>query len=188
MYRLLVVLPLATALALPAGCGYGFNPGRSTPPAQRAVEPLLPSKGAQKRADGTPDQEAIQAALDLLKAKSKAVYDTLKADAQPSAIRQLAGDLVVAMKGHDLGVAPAEFKAVWERHRKAWSGLQAAVARQADAYEGTDFTDALTGLFKDDPNRGKSLGGDMVEAVKAVTKSHAELYTSAEGYGLDVEK
>ena len=62
------------------------------------------------------------------------------------------------------------------------------VGRLPDAYEDTEFTDALTGLFKSDPNRGKSLGGDMVDAVKAITKSHDELYRSAEGYGLEVDR
>lgn len=184
MRRLIVVLPLLTAV----GCGYGFNPGRATPPGKRAVEPLLQSPAAQTKSDGTPEQAAIQAALDLLKAKYKDGFEGLKADAQPSAVKQLAGDVSAAMRGHDLGVAPGEFKTVWERHRKAWKALHTAVGRLPDAYDGTEFTDALTGLFKNDPNRGKSLGGDMVDAVRAVAKSHDDLYASAEDYGLEVEK
>ena len=184
MRRLLVVLPLVAAV----GCGYGFNPGRSTAPGKRPVEPLLQSKGAQKKADAGPAQEAMLAALDALKATSKQQFDLLKADAQPSGVRQLAADMVAALKAHDLGAAPEDFKLAWGRHRKAWQALQSAVGHLPDAYEGIDFTDALLGLFKDDPNRGKSLGGDVVEAVKAVTKSHADLYAAAEAHGLEVEK
>ena len=184
MCRLFAVLPLVAL----AGCGYGFNPDRSTAPGKRSVEPLLQPKAAQKRSDGTPDQEAIQTALDFLKAKTKEGFDALKADSQPSGVKRLADDMGGAMKGFDLGVAPTEFKAVWDRHRKAWKTLQAVVGRLPDAYEETEFVDALTGLFKGDPTRGRSLGGDVVTAVKEITKTHAELYTSAEGYGLEVEK
>jgi hypothetical protein len=185
MCRLLVILPVAAAV----GCGYGFNPGRgATPPGKRPVEPLLAAPAAQAKADGTAEQAAILAALELLKAKSKDGYDGLKADAQPSTVKQIAGDVAAAMKGHDLGVAPGEFKTVWERHRKAWKALHTAVSRLPDAYEGTEFTDALTGLFKNDPTRGRSLGGDMVDAVRAVAKSHEDLYASAENYGLQIER
>ena len=185
MCRLLAALPLVVL----AGCGYGFDPGRAAPaPGQRNVDPLLAHKATKKKGDGSPEQEAVVAALEAVKGKSKELFDGLKADAQPSAVRRLAADLAAVMKGLDLGAAPSEFKAVWNRHRKAWLGLQAAVARLPDAYEDTEFTDALTGLFKSDPSRGKSLGGDMVEAVRAVTKSHAELYTAAEAVGLEIEK
>jgi hypothetical protein len=182
--RLLVVVPLLTAV----GCGYGFNPTKPAAATDRPVEAPLPSRAAQKRADGTPDQEAIQAALDLLKTKNAELFGRLKADAQPSAYKALAAEMGAAVKGHDLGVAPAEFKAVWERHRKAWKQLHGILAKLPDAYEDTEFSDAIGGLFKGDPTRGRSLGGDMVDAVKAVTKSHDDLYRSAENYGLEVER
>ncbi len=184
MCRLLPLLPLLAAV----GCGYGFNPTRSGPPPKRTLESLLPNKAAQKRADGTPEQEAVHAALDVHKAKAKELNDALKAEAQPSDIKRLCGDLATTMKGHDLGPAPVEFKTAWKKHWRSWQSLQAAVARLPDAYTDTEFTDALAGLFKSDPNRGRSLGGDVVEAVAVVIKSHGDLYAAAEAAGLEVEK
>lgn len=182
MNRMLVLLPVVAVV----GCGYGFNPGRSASAASRSIEPLLSAPAIVMKPDARPDQQAIGAALDALQSRSRELYGPLKADAQPSAFRQLAGDMAKFLKDHDLGAAPSEFKSAWNRHQKGWKTLQAATARLPDAYEQSDFTDALQGLFKEDPNRGKSLGGDMVDAVKAITKSHTEMFNLAETSGLEI--
>ena len=74
--------------------------------------------------------------------------------------------------------------AAHQRHAKAWRTLQAAINRLPDAYQGDEFMNSLYSLFHDDGKNGRTLGGDVIKTVQRVNESYAEVYTSAESYGI----
>lgn len=172
------------------GCSGGLRFPWSGGGGRGAAEPLLLPKNAQKRPDSqsTPDQDAVLRVLEELKTASKTGFDGLRIDAQPSAVTKMAQAVVGTMDKTDLGGCPTEFLHAFQKHHKAWKGFVAAVGRLPDgAYEDVEFMDSLYGLFRNDPHRGKVLGGDVVAAVKKVNVSYNELYAVAEGYGITAE-
>ena len=162
----------------------------SGPPNPQA-EPLLTPKNVQARGDGptTPDQDAVLRVLEELKTATKTGFDGLKLDAQPSTVTKMAQTVTAAMDKVSMTGCPNEFQTAFQKHIRAWKGFATAAGRLPDgAYPDVEFMDSLYGLFKNDPTRGKVLGGDVVSAVKKVNTTYNELYAVATGYGIVIEE
>lgn len=185
--HLLCLAALCTLGAV--GCSGGLRLPGMGGPANPQSEPLLAPKTAQAK-DGptTPEQDAVLRVLEELKTATKTGFDGLKLDAQPSTVTRMAQTVVAALEKAPMTGCPNEFQTAYQKHLKAWKGFATAVGRLPDgAYPAGEFMDSLHGLFKNDPNRGKVLGGDVVTAVKKVNTTYSELYTVAGGYGIVAE-
>lgn len=184
--RRTVLALVALSVVASAGCSGGLRlPWSSHNP--NAAEPLLAPKNSQKKSDSpsTPEQDAVLRVLEELKTATKTGFDGLRIDAQPSVVTKMAQTVVGTMEKTDMSGCPTEFQHAFQKHQKAWKGFVTAVGRLPDgAYPDVEFMDSLYGLFKNDPQRGKVLGGDVVAAVRKVNASYNELFTVAEGYGI----
>lgn len=122
--------------------------------------------------------------LDADQNQFKGGFDAMKPNSQPSAVKAMVAAYAEQLEKVDLNGCPGEFAAAHQRHAKAWRMLQAAINRLPDAYQGDEFMNSLYSLFHDDGKNGRTLGGDVIKTVQRVNESYAEVYTSAESYGI----
>lgn len=185
MRRLKFLLPaLAVAALAPlTGCLKGKAQG------PRTVGTLLPSKTAKAKGNGpvTPEQDAVLRVLEWDKEAFKAGFDSLQVDSQPSAFVKMMAEFDDRFHKADLACCPAEFRAARSRYIKSWEKLRAVLGKFPDAYEDVEFMDAIGALFRHDRAKGRKLGGEVMDAVEQLHAAYAEMYTSAEGYGIDVD-
>jgi len=176
----------ALAAFLPA---VGCSRGGATSPSERKASPWLSEKTAKAKGNGptTPEQDAILRVFDADQNEFKGGFDSMKANSQPSAVRAMVGKYADHLDKVDVVGCPAEFAAAHARHAKAWHQLQSSILRLPDAYEGDEFMNSLYSLFHNDGSNGRSLGGDVIQAVKKVNATYAEIYASGENYGLSFE-
>lgn len=182
MRRLKLLLPAVALLVPAAGC---FKKAE----ASRAVAPFLPTKTVKPKGTGpsTPEQDALIRVLDADKAAIKAGFDTLAVDSQPSAFVKMMDGFDGHFDKTDTAGCPTEFKAARTRYAKGWGRLRAVLEKFPDAYEDVEFMDAMGALFRNDRAKGRKLGGEVMDAVQALNGAYAEVYTSAEGYGIEVD-
>jgi len=187
MRRLKYLLPaLGLALLVPlTGCLKGKAQASTT----RSVTAPLASKSAKAKGNApvTPEQEAVLRVLAWDKEAIKSGFDSLEVDTQPSAFVKMLLAMEVRFNKADLSLCPTEFKAARGRYIRSWVQLRQALSKFPDAYEDVEFMDAIGGLFRGDRAKGRKLGGEAIDAVEALNGAYAEVYTSAEGYGIEVD-
>jgi hypothetical protein len=185
MYRhLKFVLPalLLAALVPLAGCAKSKG-------ASKSVAPFLPAKTVKPKGTGptTPEQDALIRVLEADKAAIKAGFDKLEVDSQPSAFVRMMAGFDDHFDKTDTAGLPAEFKAARSRYWKAWGRLQEVLVKFPDSYDDVEFMDAIGALFHHERAKGRKLGGEVMDAVEYLNRAYVEMYTSAEGYGVEVD-
>lgn len=187
MRRTLPTLVCAAALlGASAGCS-GSGEDKS---GVAAVKPFLVEKLVRPKADATPtaEQAAIQGLMEANRAEFNTRFETLTAESTPADVKKAFAGYCEAVEKHDVAGCPLQFRAAFTRHLKDWKALTAALGRLPNAYEGVEFMDMLQALFQNASERGKPLGADVVNGVKAVAKSLADLHAAAERAGMELLK
>jgi hypothetical protein len=180
--KFLLTALLVAALVPLAGCLKGK-------PASKSVAPFLPTKTAKPKAGtpSTPEQDAIVRVLEADKAAIKSGFDKLEVDSQPSAFVTMTAGFEDHFEKTDTAGLPAEFKAARSRYWKAWGRLHESLMKFPDSYEDVEFMDAIGALFRSERAKGRKLGGQVMDAVELLNQTYVEMYTSAEGYGVEVD-
>ena len=83
--------------------------------------------------------------------------------------------------------ASAPVREAAEKYKAATPPLVKALGRLPDHFPGTEFHDALAGLFRNKTDDGKKLGGEVVKAVKDYTDALAKLQDAAGQFAVTVE-
>ena len=187
MSRGLLTLAFATAsLVLGGGCS-DSGEDKST---VAALAPFVVERSVRPKGDATAtaEQAAIQALLEANRAEFNGRFAGLTAEATPADVTKTLAGYAAAMEQQPLAGCPLPVRAVFGRHVKDWKALTSALGRLPNAYEGVEFLDMLQALFQSASERGKPLGADVVNAVRAVTKSLGELHAAAEKAGMELVK
>lgn len=173
---------LLAALVPLAGC-------MKSKAASKTVTPFLPTKTAKPKGNGpsTPEQDAIIRVLEADKAAVKSGFEKLEVDSQPSAFVKMATGFEEHFDKTDSAGLPAEFRAARSRYWRAWGRLHEALTKFPDSYEDVEFMDAIGALFRNERAKGRKLGGQVMDAVDLLNQTYLEMYTSAEGYGVEVD-
>jgi len=187
MRRGLPTLALATTLLLSAaGCS---DPGDDKP-VVAAVAPFVVERAVRPKGDATPtgEQAAVQALLAANRTEFNTRFEALTAEATPSDVTKTLAGYVAAMEQQPVAGCPVPVRAAFGRHLKDWKALAAALGRLPNAYEGVEFLDMMQSLFVNSSERGKPLGADVANAVRAVNKSLGELHAATEKAGMELVK
>ena len=181
--RVLAALTLLSA----AGCSGSSD---EKVPTVAAVQPFVAEKTVRPKADAspTPEQAAIAAVLEVNKTEFNARFEGLAAEATPADVKKLFAGYVEAVEKQETAGCPIAFRAAWTRHLKDWKTLTTSIGRLPNAYEGVEFLDMVQALFQGSSEKGKPLGADVVNGVKAVLKSLADVHTAAERAGMETVK
>ena len=187
MRRRLPTLALATALLVTAA-GCSSSPEEKSGVA--ALTPFVAERSVRPKGDATPtaEQAAIQALLEANRSEFNSRFATLTAEATPADVTKALAGYTAAMDQQPLAGCPLPVRAAFGRHLKDWKALTGALSRLPNAYEGVEFLDMLQALFQLASERGKPLGADVVNGVRAVTKSLAEVHGAAERAGMELVK
>ncbi len=185
--RRLPTLAIATAILLTAA---GCSDAPEEKSGVAALTPFVVERSVRPKGDATatPEQAAVQALLEANRAEFNGHFALLTAEATPADVAKGLAGYVAAMEQQPLAGCPLTVRAAFGRHLKDWKALTAALSRLPNAYEGVEFLDMLQSLFLSASERGKPLGADVVNGVRAVNKSLAELYAAAEKAGMEVVK
>jgi len=187
MRRGLPTVALLTALAL---CAAGCSDPPEDKPTVAALTPFVADRPVRVKGDATPtaDQAAALALLEANRAEFTTRFAVLTAEATPSDVKAALAGYAAAVEPLPMPACPLPMRAAFGRHLKDWKALAAALSRLPNAYEGVEFLDMMQSLFANATDRGKPLGADVVNAVRAVNKSHADLKAAAEKLGLEFVK
>lgn len=187
MRRSLPTLVCATALF---GALAGCSGSGDDKPSVAAVKPFVTEKLVRPKSDATPtaEQAAIQTFMEANRAEFNTRFEALTAEATPADVKKAFAGYAEAMAKQEVAGCPLQFRAAFAQHLKDWKALTAALGRLPNAYEGVEFMDMLQSLFQSGSDRGKPLGADVVNGVKAVTKSLADLHAAAERAGMELIK
>ncbi len=183
---LLTLAFAASALALGGGCGYSGEDKTTV----AALAPFVVERSVRPKGDATPtaEQAAIQSLLASNRSEFNARFETLTAEATPSAVTKVLTGYVEAVDRLDLAGCPLGVRSAFKRQVKDWKALAAALGRLPNAYDDVEFMDMLQSLFQNASDRGKPLGADVGNAVKAINKSLGELHAAAEKAGMEFVK
>ena len=184
-HKNLSVILMAVALLLPT---IGCSVAELEPVKAVGIQPFLKDRNAKKKVDSpaTAEQDAILRVLDENKTHFKSGFESINADSQPTAVTKMFGTYLDKIDKIDLKNCPLEFRGAWSRYVKAWKALHAKMGRLPDDYEDVTFMDALQSLFRNETEKGKLLGGDVMQAVKQVTTTYAALFSALSVYQIDV--
>jgi hypothetical protein len=179
--KILLAALLFAALVPLAGC-------MKSKAASRSVQPFLPAKTAKAKegSPSTPEQDAIIRVLEADRAVVKGGFDKLEVDSQPSAFVKMMAGFDEHYEKTDTAGLPAEFKAARSRYWKAWGRLQETLTKFPDSFDDVEFMDAMGSLFRNERAKGRKLGGEVMDVVDLLNQVYVEMYTSAEGYGVEV--
>ena len=187
MRRGLLTLAFATAvLSTAGGCS---DPGEEKS-GVAALVPFVVERSVRPKGDATPtsEQAAIQSLLGANRAEFNTRFETLTAEATPLQVTKVLNGYVEAVEKLDVSGCPLGVRAAFKRQVKDWKALTAALRSLPNAYDDVEFMEMLQSLFQNASERGKPLGADVGNAVKAVNKSLGELHAAAEKAGMELVK
>ncbi len=187
MRHRLPTLMIATAVLLTAaGCSEPVEDKSGV----AALTPFVAERTVRPKGDAaaTAEQAAIQALMEANRSEFNSRFAALTAEATPADVTKTLAGYAAAMEQQPLAGCPLPVRAAFGRHLKDWKALAAALGRLPNAYEGVEFLDMLQALFQSASERGKPLGADVVNGVRAVTKSLTELHAATEKAGLELVK
>jgi len=184
-------LPVVFAAALAGGCQFPqFGAPKTKDSSPRSDAGLRPERGFRKKPNApvTPEQMTVFAFLDDDKQRFQAATAGLTKKSKPSAITVALAKYAEQLDA-DKTALPADFAAELTAYRDAYRALPKVIGRLPDgSAEGTVVYDALAALFRGDTDKGKALGGDAADAVRATRDAAAKLYEMAGPYSLDVDR
>ena len=185
--RRLPTFVIATALlATVAGCSDTAEEKSGV----AALTPFVVERSVRPKGDATAttEQAAIQVLLEANRTEFNSHFASLTAEATPADVTKALAGYVAAMEQQPLAGCPLPVRAAYGRHLKDWKALTAALGRLPNAYEGVEFLDMLQSLFQNASERGKPLGADVVNGVRAVSRSLADLHAATEKAGMELVK
>lgn len=184
-HKNLIIILMAVALLVPT---IGCSVNELEPVKAVGIQPFLKDRNVKKKVDSTvtAEQDAILRVLDENKTHFKSGFEFITTESQPTAVTKMFGTYLDKIDKIDLKNCPLEFRGAWSRYVKAWKALHTKIGRLPDAYEDVTFMDALQSTFRNETEKGKVLGGDVMQAVKQVVTTYAELFSALSVYQIDV--